>query len=122
MAFSLDLSSFCPVLQIWTRMQAWELIGPRAKLTIILLNGHSIKLPSEFVFVSQISAALGPPRISSEMFLCAVDSGQCRDSQLVKVQRERIRGRLCQQRDIWIVWIISLPKAQGPPWKGVERS
>lgn len=102
-------------------MQAWELIDPRTELTtIILLSGHSIKLSSEFVFEPHLLQCSS--QASSEMFLYAVDCSQCRDSQLVKVHRESIRAVLLQQRDIWIVWTVSLPVVPGPSWKEVERS
>lgn len=72
-----------------------ELTDPRDETTtIILLNGHNIKLPSAFVSRSQTSL---------EKFPCAVNIGYWRSLELVKVQRISISGMLNHKWDcLWL--------------------
>lgn len=67
----------------------WEVIGPkREPITIVLLNGYNIELPSKYIISISTDQFCSQP--SSEKILFAVDNSYLEDSQLFQVQRMQV--------------------------------
>lgn len=67
----------------------WGVIGPkREPITIVLLNGYNIELPSKYIISISTDQFRSQP--SSEKILFAVDNSYLEDSQLFQVQRMQV--------------------------------
>lgn len=77
-------------------MLACSFISPRDEpTTVILLNGHSSRLPSKSVF---FHPHVGAVWISPKKFLPTADAAYIRNPQLVKVQKISLRNVQPQMR------------------------
>lgn len=96
-------------------MLACSFISPRDEpTTVILLNGHSSRLPSKSIF---FHPHVGAVWISPKKFLPTADAAYIRNPQLVKVQKISLRNVQPQMR-----CFLPCSLALGIAKEGMERS